>query len=127
LYEISEAEAPFRISGRSDMVSRTVMVRYGPELNLVMLLTNFLSSTTTLSWQARGANTCRGSGKRGSFSPGAAARMMARLRVWATPYCPACSTPKVHWYPMRTRQRSVSFSTMERLKDTKFRTFSRRK
>ena len=53
---------------------------------LVMLLTNFLSSTTTLSWQARGANTCSGSGNRGSFSPGAAARMMARLRVWATPY-----------------------------------------
>lgn len=58
---------------------------------LVMLLTNFLSSTTTLSWQARGANTCRGSGNRGSFSPGAAAKMMALLRVWATPYCPACT------------------------------------
>ena len=58
---------------------------------LVMLLTNFLSSTTTLSWQARGANTCRGSGNRGSFSPGAAAKMMALLRVCATPYCPACS------------------------------------
>lgn len=58
---------------------------------LVMLLTNFLSSTTTLSWQARGANTCRGSGNRGSFSPGAAAKMMALLRVWATPYCPACN------------------------------------
>lgn len=56
-----------------------------------MLLTNFLSSTTTLSWQARGANTCRGSGNRGSFSPGAAAKMMALLRVWATPYCPACN------------------------------------
>lgn len=53
---------------------------------LVMLLTNFLSSTTTLNWQARGANTCNGSGNRGSGSPGAAARMMARLRVWATPY-----------------------------------------
>lgn len=53
---------------------------------LVMLLTNFLSSTTTLSWQARGANTCNGSGNKGSGSPGAAARMMARLRVWATPY-----------------------------------------
>lgn len=34
LYEISSAEAPFRTSGRSDMVSRTVMVRKGPELNL---------------------------------------------------------------------------------------------
>lgn len=34
MYEISSAEAPFRISGRSDMVSRTVMVRKGPELNL---------------------------------------------------------------------------------------------
>ena len=34
LYEISCAEAPFRISGRSDIVSRTVMVRNGPELNL---------------------------------------------------------------------------------------------
>ena len=53
---------------------------------LVMLLTNFLSSTTTLSWQARGANTCNGSGNSGSGSPGAAARMIARLRVWATPY-----------------------------------------
>lgn len=34
MYEISCAEAPFRISGRSDIVSRTVMVRNGPELNL---------------------------------------------------------------------------------------------
>lgn len=47
-----------------------VLVRKGPELNLVMLLTN-LSSTMTLSWQAWGANTCRKSGERGSFSPGA--------------------------------------------------------
>lgn len=34
LYKISRAEAPLRTSGRSDMVSRTVMVRNGPELNL---------------------------------------------------------------------------------------------
>lgn len=33
-----------------------------PELHLVTLLTNLLSSATTLSWQARGANTRSGSG-----------------------------------------------------------------
>ena len=34
LYEISRAAAPLRISGRSDMVSLTVMVRYTPPLPL---------------------------------------------------------------------------------------------
>ena len=38
-----------------------------------------------------------------------------------------CKMPKVHWYPMRTRQRIVSLSTMLRLKDTKLRTFSKMK
>lgn len=61
-----------------------------PNAYRVTLLTYFFSSTTTLREQARGANTWRGSGKRGSFSPGAAARMIALRLVWATPYCPAC-------------------------------------
>lgn len=55
----------------------------------VTLLTNFLSSTTTFREQALGANTCKGSGYRGSSSPGAAARIIALRRVWATPYWPA--------------------------------------
>ena len=37
----------------------------------------FLSSTITVSWQARGAKQWVGSGNSGSFSPGAAARIMA--------------------------------------------------
>ncbi len=61
-----------------------------PNAYRVTLLTYLFSSTTTLSEQARGANTCRGSGKRGNFSPGAAARTIALRLVWATPYCPAC-------------------------------------
>ena len=40
----------------------------------------FLSSTMTEVCMARGAKVCRGSGKTGSFSPGAAARIMALNR-----------------------------------------------
>ena len=84
-YDISCFACPLRISGRSDIQSRTVMVRYGAEFIHLMLLTIFFSSTMALSWHALGANTLVGSGYRGSFSPGAAARMMALRRVWGTP------------------------------------------
>jgi len=40
LYDISSALAPFLISGKSDMASRTVIVRYGAEVIRVTQLSN---------------------------------------------------------------------------------------
>lgn len=44
----------------------------------------FLSSTWTESCMALGAKTCWGSGKNGSFSPGAAASIMALSKTHIT-------------------------------------------
>lgn len=59
------------------MASLTVMVLYGAESILLMHGSIRTSSIVTLRLMARLEKQCWGSGYEGSFSPGAAARMMA--------------------------------------------------
>lgn len=75
--EISRAESSIPHLCRSDMVLHR-NDRKGPELNLVMLL-KLLASTATLSWQDGRKHVQRLRERWKFLSPGAAARMMARL------------------------------------------------
>lgn len=85
--------SPLSISGRSEMASRVVTLRYGAELCQRVLDSNPRSSTIVR--RGNFSKTVSGSGNFGSCSPGAAAMMNARSRVCGTPKLPACSTPKV--------------------------------